>query len=64
MTSGREPLFRDKFTADPAPLVVGEEKVSYAIAPSLKGLWTYRGDLTDRQIQLHDSPGIAEFKGN
>jgi len=42
-----------------------DEKISYSTAPSLKGPWTYRGELTGSgkySFTIH--PGIAEFKGN
>jgi len=38
--------------------------VSYSTAPSIKGPWTYRGELTDSgkySFTIH--PGIAHFKG-
>jgi len=40
------------------------EKVSYATAPSIRGPWTYRGELTGSargSFTIH--PGIARFKG-
>ena len=46
---GSNPIIRDKFTADPAPL----------------GPWTYRGELTGSgkySFTIH--PGIARFKGD
>ncbi|PCD02310.1 glycoside hydrolase [Sphingomonas spermidinifaciens] len=42
-----------------------DERVSYATAPSIKGPWIYRGELTDSgkySFTIH--PGIAAFKGN
>ncbi|RYD67707.1 MAG: glycoside hydrolase [Sphingomonadales bacterium] len=42
-----------------------DERVSYSTAPSIKGPWTYRGELTDSgkySFTIH--PGIAQFKGN
>jgi len=41
-----------------------DERVSYATAPSIRGPWTYRGELTGparNSFTIH--PGIAEFKG-
>ena len=41
-----------------------DEKISYATAPSIRGPWTYRGELTGSgkySFTIH--PGIAEFKG-
>jgi hypothetical protein len=41
-----------------------DERVSYSTAPSLKGPWTYRGELTGSgkySFTIH--PGIARFKG-
>lgn len=41
-----------------------DERVSYATAPSIKGPWTYRDELTgsgEGSFTVH--PGIAEFKG-
>lgn len=41
-----------------------DEKVSYATAPSIRGPWTYRGELTGSarsSFTIH--PGIARFKG-
>lgn len=41
-----------------------DERVSYATAPSVRGPWTYRGELTGsgrNSFTIH--PGIAEFKG-
>jgi len=41
------------------------EKVSYATAPSIRGPWTYRGELTGSakgSFTIH--PGIARFKGH
>jgi beta-xylosidase len=41
-----------------------DERVSYSTAPSIKGPWTYRGELTGSgkySFTIH--PGIAEFKG-
>ena len=42
-----------------------DEKISYSTAPSIKGPWTYRGELTGSgkySFTIH--PGIAQFKGN
>lgn len=42
-----------------------DERVSYSTAPSIKGPWTYRGELADSgkySFTIH--PGIAAFKGN
>ena len=42
-----------------------DERISYATAPSIKGPWTHRGELTGSgkySFTIH--PGIAEFKGN
>lgn len=42
-----------------------DEKISYSTAPSIKGPWTYRGELTGSgkySFTIH--AGIAEFKGN
>ncbi len=42
-----------------------DERVSYSTAPSIKGPWTYRGELTGSgkySFTIH--PGIAQFKGN
>jgi arabinoxylan arabinofuranohydrolase len=42
-----------------------DERVSYSTAPSIKGPWTYRGELTGsgkNSFTIH--PGIAQFKGN
>lgn len=42
-----------------------DERVSYSTAPSLKGPWTYHGELTGsatNSFTIH--PGIAQFKGN
>ncbi|MEH3038668.1 MAG: glycoside hydrolase family 43 protein [Sphingomonas paucimobilis] len=42
-----------------------DERVSYATAPSIKGPWTYRGELTDSgkySFTIH--PGIVEYKGD
>lgn len=41
-----------------------DERVSYATAPSIRGPWTYRGELTGSAVNsftIH--PGIARFKG-
>lgn len=41
-----------------------DERVSYSTAPSIRGPWTYRGELTGSgkySFTIH--PGIAEFKG-
>jgi arabinoxylan arabinofuranohydrolase len=41
-----------------------DEKVSYATAPSIRGPWTYRGELTGsarKSFTIH--PGIARFRG-
>ena len=41
-----------------------DERVSYATATSIKGPWTYRGELTGsgrNSFTIH--PGIARFKG-
>lgn len=42
-----------------------DERVSYATAPSIKGPWTYRGELTGSgkySFTIH--PGIVEYKGD
>lgn len=42
-----------------------DERVSYSTAPSIKGPWTYRGELTGSgkySFTIH--PGIAQFNGN
>lgn len=42
----------------------GREAISYAMAPSMEGPWTYQGFLTgvaENSFTIH--PGIAEFKG-
>lgn len=42
-----------------------DERVSYSTAPSIKGPWTYRGELTGSgkySFTIH--PGIAQFKGD
>ena len=42
-----------------------DERISYSTAPSLKGPWTYRGELTGSgkySFTIH--PGIAQFKGD
>ena len=42
-----------------------DERISYATAPSIRGPWTYRGELADSgkySFTIH--PGIAAFKGN
>jgi beta-xylosidase len=42
-----------------------DERVSYATAASIRGPWTYRGELTGsgkNSFTIH--PGIARFKGN
>ena len=42
-----------------------DERISYATAPSIRGPWTYRGELTGSgkySFTIH--PGIAQFKGN
>ncbi|MFD1035100.1 glycoside hydrolase family 43 protein [Sphingomonas hankookensis] len=42
-----------------------DERVSYSTAPSIKGPWTYRGELTGSgrySFTIH--PGIVEFKGD
>lgn len=41
-----------------------DERVSYATAPSIRGPWTYRGELTGsarNSFTIH--PGIAKFRG-
>lgn len=41
-----------------------DERISYATAPSIKGPWTYRGELTgSAQNSFTIHPGIAKFKG-
>jgi arabinoxylan arabinofuranohydrolase len=42
-----------------------DERISYSTAPSIKGPWTYRGELADSgkySFTIH--PGIAAFRGN
>lgn len=42
-----------------------DERVSYSTAPSIRGPWTYRGELTGsgkNSFTIH--PGIAEFRGS
>ncbi|MFL9841377.1 glycoside hydrolase family 43 protein [Sphingomonas sp. ST-64] len=42
-----------------------DERISYATAPSIRGPWTYRGELTGsarNSFTIH--PGIAQFRGN
>lgn len=42
-----------------------DERVSYSTAPSVRGPWTYRGELTGSgkgSFTIH--PGIVQFKGN
>ena len=42
-----------------------DEKVSYSTAPSIRGPWTYRGELTGSgkySFTIH--PGIVQFKGD
>ena len=42
-----------------------DERVSYATAPSIKGPWTYRGELTGSgrySFTIH--PGIVDYKGD
>ncbi len=45
--------------------VSNDELISYATAPTIKGPWTYRGEISgpaENSFTIH--PGIAEFKGN
>ena len=41
-----------------------DERISYATAPSIKGPWTWRGEITgsaENSFTIH--PGVAEFQG-